>query len=86
MTPTDPNYPAPCCAPTPPLPCPSSPPSPPTPICSLECRREEALLSALQARDMRLRPHLMHTCAPELALFCGNEERTGAGGLWWCGC
>ena len=61
-------------------PAPSPPPLPYT-LRSLECRREEVRLSALQARDMRLRPHLMLACAPELALFCGKEH-TGEGSPW----
>ena len=69
--------------PTPPRPAPPRPSPPPLPytLRSLECRREEVRLSALQARDMRLRPHLMLACAPELALFCGKEH-TGEGSPW----
>ena len=67
-------------SPRPSPPRPSPPPLPYT-LRSLECRREEVRLSALQARDMRLRPHLMLACAPELALFCGKEH-TGEGSPW----
>jgi Cysteine rich repeat len=51
---------------------------------SPKCKKEELRLSALQSRDVRLRPKLMRACQEELVMFCGEGVQTGGGRKFQC--